>query len=39
MATSTLGNAIGNMLPSELYPIAVEKVFLPRYHEVSQYPS
>lgn len=38
MPTSTLGNAIGNLLPSELYPLAVEKVFLPRYHEVSPIP-
>ena len=35
MPTSTLGNAIGNLLPSELYPIAVEKVFYP---DIMKYP-
>ncbi|WP_195926689.1 hypothetical protein [Sarcina ventriculi] len=35
MPTSTLGNAIGNLLPEDLYPLAIEKVFLPRYHAVS----
>lgn len=34
-----ISTAIGNMLPSQLYPTVVQKVFLPRYHAVSPLPA